>query len=68
MLSRVREVRGGRLNDPHFGSRMRGAGIYAQQIHDLFELACRRAGLKNESRQLSTSAFRRPAEPQLSLF
>ena len=26
VLNRVREMRGGKLNDPNFGSRMRGAG------------------------------------------
>ena len=29
--SRVRSVRGGRLNDPDFGSRMRGTGEIAEQ-------------------------------------
>jgi DNA repair photolyase len=68
VLHRVREVRGGALNDPRFESRMRGAGVYAQQIHDLFEVACRRAGLTNQRVPLSTAAFRRPADPQLSLW
>jgi DNA repair photolyase len=68
VLSRVREMRGGRLNDPRFHSRMRGSGPFADQIHAMFDLACRRAGIAQGSPHLSTEAFRRPADPQLSLF
>ncbi|MDF1701728.1 MAG: PA0069 family radical SAM protein [Planctomycetota bacterium] len=59
-----------RLNDPAFGSRMRGHGPYAQQLHDLFHLTRRRVGLARQAPWLSTAAFRRP-EPvpaQLTLF
>lgn len=67
VLARIREVRGGALNDPRFGSRMRGSGLYAEQIHALFELGCRRAGLSRERTRLSTAAFRRPGDAQLAL-
>ena len=60
VLNRVREIRGGKLNDARFRSRMRGEGIYAEQIRSLFHLACRRAGLNQDAVQLSTAAFRRP--------
>jgi DNA repair photolyase len=68
VLQRVREVRDGRLNDPRFGSRMRGEGLYAGQIAALFELSCRRAGLGRRGPALSTRAFRRPGGAQLGLF
>ena len=68
VLSLVRAMRGGRLNDPRFHSRWRGEGHYAEQTHALFELARRRAGLLDRGPELSTAAFRRPAEPQLALF
>jgi DNA repair photolyase len=68
VMNRVREMRGGRLNDPRFHTRMRGDGSYAQQIHDLFALACRRAGLSTERAVLSTVAFRRKPAPQMELF
>ena len=45
MLGLVRAMRGGRLNDPRFHSRWRGEGHHAEQIHALFELARRKAGL-----------------------
>lgn len=45
VLARTREVRGGRLNDPRFGSRMHGEGEYADAIRHLFEVTARRVGL-----------------------
>jgi DNA repair photolyase len=68
VLSRVRAMRGGRLNDSRFHSRMRGSGALAEQTHALFALACRRAGLPEQGPALSATAFCRPGEPQLSLF
>jgi DNA repair photolyase len=68
VLHRIQEVRGGRLNDPRFGSRMRGEGLHAEQIEALFALAARRAGLARRGPALSTRAFRRPAGAQLALF
>ncbi|MPY91006.1 MAG: PA0069 family radical SAM protein [Luteitalea sp.] len=68
VLGRVREMRDGRLNDPQFGSRMRGSGPYASGVHALFSLACRRAGISQRRRPLSAAAFRRLEGPQLPLF
>jgi DNA repair photolyase len=68
VLNRVREIREGRLNDPRFGSRLRGSGAYADEVAKLFELACRRAAIGDERRPLSTAAFRRPRTAQLGLF
>ena len=56
-----------RLNDPSFGSRMRGHGPFAQQLHDLFHLARRRAGLARRGPRLSTADFRRPRKDQAQL-
>ena len=68
ILNRVREVRGGRLNDPNFISRMQGSGAYADHISDLFEVSCRKAGLNSKRPNLSVLAFRRPGPAQLGLF
>jgi DNA repair photolyase len=67
VLNRVRELRGGRMNDPRFGSRMRGEGIYADQINTTFQTFKRKHGLDQPLPELSTAAFRRPGE-QMSLF
>ncbi|MFM1770809.1 MAG: hypothetical protein RJA22_3338 [Verrucomicrobiota bacterium] len=61
VLGRVRALRGGRLNDPRFGSRMRGAGAFADQAEALFAVASRRHGLAEEGPPLSTASFAVPA-------
>lgn len=68
VLNRVRSLRGGKLNDSRFGSRMRGEGIFADQISQIFHVACRKAGLAEDGPELSAAAFRRPgADAQLAL-
>ncbi|MEO5802382.1 MAG: PA0069 family radical SAM protein [Verrucomicrobiota bacterium] len=69
VLNRIRSMRGGKLNDPNFGSRMSGQGIFAEQMEQIFTVASRRAGFdKLERPTLSAAAFRVPDGPQLSLF
>jgi DNA repair photolyase len=68
VLNRVRDLRGGRLNDPRFGSRMKGEGPFAEQIKTLFRQSKRRYGLDRPRPELSTAAFRAPAGAQLPLF
>ena len=45
VLNLLRDMRGGRLNDPRFGHRMRGEGPYATLLAARFAAACRRHGL-----------------------
>jgi DNA repair photolyase len=68
VLSRIRAIRGGKLNDPRFISRMKGEGVFSEQVAGLFTLACRRAGIRGRGPSLSTAAFHRPTGAQLSLF
>ncbi len=68
VMNRIRHLRDGKLNDPRFGSRMRGTGVFADQVRDLFEISCRRAGLARKGPELSTRAFRRATEGQGELF
>jgi DNA repair photolyase len=71
VMSLVRQVRGGRDNDPEFGSRMRGQGQFADLIERRFRLACKRLGLNEErSLHLDVTRFRPPgaAGGQLDLF
>lgn len=69
VLNRIREIRGGRLNDPRFGERMRGSGPYWDGIRSMFETVARREGLDRPRLTLSTNAFRRPDRgAQLGLF
>ena len=68
ILNRVREIRGGRLNDPNFKSRMRGEGIFAAQMAELFQLARKKSGIRERWPKLTTEHFRRAEKNQLSLF
>jgi hypothetical protein len=61
-------MRNGKLNDPRFGERMRGQGIFAEQVARMFHAGCRKAGLAEEGPELSVAAFRRPAGCQMDLF
>jgi len=67
VLHRLESLRGGRLNDPRFGTRMRGEGLFADQIGATFRIWARKHGLDGPRPELSTAAFRRPAGPQLEL-
>jgi DNA repair photolyase len=68
VLNRIRGVRGGKLYDAKWGARMRGEGLYAEQIKRLFMVARRKAGFPDHGEPLRTDAFRRPPGPQLDLF
>ena len=67
VLNRIRAIRGGKLNDPNFKSRMRGEGVFAQQMAELFQLSCKKAGIGKRWPELTTKHFRRPGAIQLSL-
>ena len=71
VMSRVHAMRGGRDNDPEFGSRMRGAGQLADLLAQRFRIACARLGYNagQRNRALDTSLFKLPERAgQLSLF
>jgi len=75
VISIVRQVRGGRENDPRFGSRMSGSGNFADLIDKRFAIACRRLGLNSDDDHmnprggLDCSRFRRPSPAgQMTLF
>ena len=68
VLNRLKAMHGGKLYDAQWGKRMRGEGVFAEQIAQMFEVAKRKAGFKDDYRELSTEHFRRPGGAQLSLF
>ncbi len=71
VMSRVHEMRGGRDNDPAFGSRMRGSGELADLLAQRFHIACKRLGFNGgrRNRALDVTQFRVPGRAaQLSLF
>ena len=60
--NRIRELRGGRDNDPRFGHRMRGQGPWAELLRRRFEAACRKHGLgSGRAAPLTSELFRPPS-------
>jgi len=74
VISIVRQMRGGKDNDPRFGERMRGTGNFAELISKRFAIACQRFGLNGHGGgrrvpELDCSRFVPPsAGGQLKLF
>ena len=68
IINRIKEIRGGKLYDSRFGMRLKGEGVYAEQIGRLFSLTRKKYNLSDGWPQLSTAAFRRPFPTQASLF
>jgi DNA repair photolyase len=68
VLRRIRETRGGKLNDARFGSRGTGEGVYAEAIARLFEATAQRLGLETSLwPSAEETTFERP-KAQLRLF
>ncbi len=68
IVSRLKQVREGKMSSYEFGERMRGTGETAKAIHQLFKASCRKYHLNEEELELSTDRFRRPAGSQIELF
>ena len=79
VMSRVRDMRGGKDYDSNFSTRMKGEGLWADLLKQRFHNAARRLGLNRRDRGiLDMSHFRRiepsraealaRANPQLDLF
>src|SRR5437588_11115876 len=58
VLGRIRHLRGERLNNSQWHTRMTGEGIFAEQIASLFKISCHRAGIGGRP-TLSTESFRK---------
>jgi DNA repair photolyase len=70
IFARIKEIRGGPLNDPRFGSRMRGEGPRWEAIQQLFDVWFAKLGYERRPLPADCSSFRRPIRPtpQLALF
>jgi DNA repair photolyase len=70
VVSRIRSVRAGRLNDTQFGRRQRGTGPIAEQIERIFRLFVTKLGFAQQPSELNANSFRPPpaADGQLRLF
>lgn len=61
VIARLRDMRGGRDNDPRFGWRMKGQGPFADMIRMRFDTRLRRLGMDRERPTLRADAFVPPA-------
>ena len=75
VMSVVNQLRGGRDNDPRFGERMTGTGLFADLLGKRFAIACKRLGIDGrdtggrDAPGLDTTLFRPPsATGQRDLF
>lgn len=63
VLHRIEDLRNGRRNDPNFGSRMRGTGIWADLLRQRFAVATRKLGLNRHRLALDCDHFQPPLAP-----
>ncbi len=61
VLNGIKAMRGGRLNDPRFGSRRRPEGVWGDLLRSRFGKAKRAAGMADSRPPLRTDLFRKPA-------
>ncbi len=68
VMAIIRQLRGGRVNDPRFHERMRGQGVWGDLLRMRFRKALARHGLPKPVPPVRTDLFRPPQGPQYSLF
>ncbi len=62
ILARVEMIRGGKLNDANFGTRMTGTGAYADFMHNLVHTLSVKYGMHRGRKPLDMSIFKRPGQ------
>lgn len=68
VLNKIREMRGGKLNDSDFGKRFKGQGEQAEAIRNLFYISCKKYNLGERRIKLNTSLFKRHSDNQIEMF
>ena len=63
VMSRIHQMREGRDNDPNFGTRMTGTGLFAELLRQRYDKALKRFGLEGRDSdfELDCSLFVPPA-------
>jgi hypothetical protein len=61
IVSALKDMRGGGLQESRFGARMSGSGPRWEAVRGLFDLQCRRLGLNPRA---EAKAFEEPMKPQ----
>ncbi len=68
VINRIRDTRGGKLNESQLGKRMSGEGEFAETIHRLFNLSCEKYNLNKKKYDLPNNLFIRDFKSQMELF
>lgn len=70
ILNRIEETQGRTLSHPEFGKRLKGVGVWSEQIQQIFKISLKRAGLIHRRVEVTAANFRRPREigGQMELF
>lgn len=63
ILGRIEETQGRTLSHRDWGKRLRGEGVWADQIAQMFKITKKRVGFPEVRRELTTAHFRRPRDP-----
>jgi DNA repair photolyase len=66
--NRLFDMRGGKLYDSEWTSRMLGEGNFSKQIKDIFDIQTKRLGLNKIRDTLTTDHFVKSSGEQLNLF
>lgn len=61
IMARLRDMRGGKDNDPRFGTRMTGEGLWADLLRQRLRKACQRFGMGKERHPMNFDDFRAPS-------
>ena len=68
IINRIKEIRGGKLYDSRFGIRLKGEGVFAEQLGRLFTVARQKEHISEGWPRLSSDCFRSRHPTQRSLF
>ena len=68
VINKIKDVRGGKLNDSEFGKRFVGEGEIKDAIENLFKISCKKYGINKRIYELSTTQFQNKNNSQLNLF
>ena len=62
VMGRIEETQGRTLSHPEFGKRLKGVGVWSEQIAQIFNISLKRAGMLHRRPEVNAAAFRRPRE------
>jgi DNA repair photolyase len=63
ILGRIQDMQGPTLSSGDFGTRLKGQGVWAEQVRALIQVGSLKSGLKASRPEVSAASFRRPADP-----